>query len=263
MLSPQAVPVRFGAFEFDRASGDLRKRGLRVRLTPLATLLLRALLDTPARLHSREELQRRLWPGQFFLDFEHGLNKVVHSLREALGDTGSDPRFIETVPGEGYRFVAEWLYPIPAMEHAAKSGAGNLVAVLPIQPSGAVPELSFLATRVTSDLNDEISGIDGLRVLAQGTVKSHYTAGASPQTLGETMGVRAVLYGELSHHQSDLFLRMELIDVSDGTQLSSAFVEKPFHPEQIFDKHFANDVVRQLRPALTAIIGRVVSHFAD
>jgi DNA-binding winged helix-turn-helix (wHTH) protein len=187
--------MRFGAFEFDRASGELRKRGLRVRLTPHAKVLLRALPDTPVRAHTRDELQRSLWPGQSFLDFEHGLNKVVHSLREALGDTRSNSRFIETVPNGGYCFVPDWLQPQPTMNSEKRNGAGSLIAVLPIQASDTSPEITFLANRSTADLNDELSSIVGLRVLAQGTVKSLYTAGGSPQTLGAAMGVRALLYG--------------------------------------------------------------------
>ncbi|HEV2322907.1 MAG TPA: winged helix-turn-helix domain-containing protein [Terracidiphilus sp.] len=95
-------PVRFGLFEFDPESGDLRRRGLSVRLTPQARMLLRVLLEAPIRTHNREEIQRRLWGGDTFVDFEHGVNKVVHSLREALGESARNPRFIETVAAEGY-----------------------------------------------------------------------------------------------------------------------------------------------------------------
>jgi DNA-binding winged helix-turn-helix (wHTH) protein len=246
-------PLRFGQFEFDRASGELRKRGLRVRLTPHAKVLLRALLDPPIRAQTREELQRLLWPGQSFLDFEHGLNKVVHSLRDALGDSGQSSRFIETVTGGGYRFVPEWLKSDSSISNSPKGGAGSLIAVLPFQVFDTSPELIFLGSLIVSDLNNALSSIDGIRVLAQSTVRSHYTAGASPQMLGERMGVRAVLYGEILNHDSDVFMRLELIDVSDGTQLSSALVDRPFSPGQPFARGLLDEILRQLRPALLTL----------
>jgi len=243
-------PLRFGQFEFDRVGGELRKRGLRVRLTPHSRVLLRALLDFPLRAHTREELQQRLWPGQPFLDFEHGLNKVVHLLRDALGESGQNSRFIETVTGGGYRFAPEWLQSEAYAPNGQKGGAGGLIAVLPFQVFDTSPELVFLGSLIVSDLNNALSSIDGIRVLAQSTVRSHYAADASPQMLGERMGVRAVLYGEILNHDSDLFMRLELIDVSDGTQLSSALIDRPFRPGQPFARDLLDEILRQLRPAL-------------
>jgi DNA-binding winged helix-turn-helix (wHTH) protein len=247
------TPLRFGQFEFDRVGGELRKRGLRVRLTPHAKVLLRALLDPPLRAYTREELQHRLWPGQSFLDFEHGLNKIVHSLRDALGESGQNTRFIETCTGGGYRFVPEWLKSVPSGSNGPKAGNGGLIAVLPFQVFDTSPELIFLGSLIVSDLNNALSSIDGIRVLAQSTVRGHYTAGASPQMLGERMGVRAVLYGEILNHDSDVFMRLELIDVSDGSQLSSALVDSPFRPGQPFARGLLDEILRQLRPTLMSM----------
>src|SRR5579863_3457361 len=99
-------PIRFGVFEVDQHSGELRKQGLRIKLReqPLQILLL--LLAHPGELVSREELQKQLWPADTFVDFDRGLNKAVNHLREALGDSAESPRFIETLPKRGYRFIA-------------------------------------------------------------------------------------------------------------------------------------------------------------
>jgi DNA-binding winged helix-turn-helix (wHTH) protein/tetratricopeptide (TPR) repeat protein len=102
---PQSLSS-FGVFELDRRSGELRKRGVRVSLSAQPFQVLVALLDRAGELVTREELQRRVWPTHTFIDFEHGLNKAVNRLRVALGDTADSPRFIETLPKRGYRFIA-------------------------------------------------------------------------------------------------------------------------------------------------------------
>lgn len=246
-------PLRFGSFEFDPVSGDLRKHKLAVRLAPLARDLLRELLSPPLRFHSREELQRRLWPEQAFLDFEHGLNKVVHSLRQSLGDGGTNSRFIETVPGRGYRFIPEWLHVDSMAANTSQPRLPYSIAVLPMNVSGTHQGFLFRGGRMTSDLTDALSAVPGLRVLAQGMVKSHHTPGASPRVAGERMGVRAVLWGDLIMHEAALFLRMELIDVSDGAQLSAACIERPFGSGQHLEKEVGDEILRQLRPVLLSL----------
>src|ERR687898_34411 len=102
----EARVVRFGVFELDVHSGDLRKRGVRVNLPDQPLQVLTALLERPGELVTRDELRQRLWPIDTFVDFEHGLNAAVQRLRDTLGDSAGTPRFVETVPRRGYRFVA-------------------------------------------------------------------------------------------------------------------------------------------------------------
>jgi len=101
------VPIRFGRFEISCDTGELRKDGQRVKLSGQAIEVLVLLLDKPGQVVAREELQKRLWPGATFGDFEHGLNAAVNRLREVLGDSATEPKYIETVPRRGYRFVAK------------------------------------------------------------------------------------------------------------------------------------------------------------
>ncbi len=96
----------FGVFELDLASGELRKSGVKVRLQEQPFQVLKALLERPGEVVSREELQQRLWPDDTFVDFEGGLSTAVQKIRQALGDSSSNPRFVETLPKRGYRFVA-------------------------------------------------------------------------------------------------------------------------------------------------------------
>lgn len=98
---------RFGVFEADSTTGELRRRGIRVKLHSQPFQLLFLLLDRPGEVLTREEICRELWPGDTFVDYEHGVNSAVNRLREALGDTASNPRFVETLARRGYRFLAQ------------------------------------------------------------------------------------------------------------------------------------------------------------
>ncbi len=98
--------LRFGAFEADLGTGELRRGGSRVRLQEQPFQVLRALLERPGKLVTRQELRERIWPAAVFVDFEVGLNRAVNRLRRALSDTADSPRFVETLPRRGYRFIA-------------------------------------------------------------------------------------------------------------------------------------------------------------
>lgn len=97
--------VRFGVFELDLRSGELHKGPSRLKVPDKSIEILRALIEQPGELVTREALRDRLWPANTFVDFEHGLNAAVRRLRDALGDSAEDPQFIETLPRRGYRFV--------------------------------------------------------------------------------------------------------------------------------------------------------------
>jgi cholera toxin transcriptional activator len=107
MTEPEAARrYRFGAFEADAATGELRRQGLRVKLNAQPFQVLCLLLERQGEVLSREEICRELWPDGTFVDYEHGVNAAVNRIREALGDKAGKPRFIETLARRGYRFVA-------------------------------------------------------------------------------------------------------------------------------------------------------------
>src|SRR5579863_4764861 len=97
---------RFGVFEVDFASGELRKSGMRQNLSGQPFEVLRILLEHPQEVVTREELRRHLWPDNTFVDYDLALKRVINRLRDALGDSADNPRFIETIPRKGYRFIA-------------------------------------------------------------------------------------------------------------------------------------------------------------
>ena len=105
--SPVQRRLRFGIFEADLQTGELRKRGARVRIQEQPFQVLAVLLARPGELVTRDELQRTVWAADTFVDFDHGLNKAINKIREALGDSAESPRFVETVARRGYRFIAD------------------------------------------------------------------------------------------------------------------------------------------------------------
>lgn len=98
--------VRFGVFEADLQSGELSRNAAKVRLQEQPFQILSLLLQKPGEVVTREELRARLWPADTFVDFDHGLNAAIKRLRDALGDSAENPRFVETLARRGYRFIA-------------------------------------------------------------------------------------------------------------------------------------------------------------
>src|ERR1700754_666655 len=109
MRADQSPPerLRFGVFEVDLLAGELRKHGLKLRLQEQPFQILTLLLERAGEVVTREELQKRLWQEDTYIDFDHGLNKAISKIRDALGDSADGPRFIETVARRGYRFLAD------------------------------------------------------------------------------------------------------------------------------------------------------------
>src|SRR5260370_2448511 len=105
--STSVPPARFGPFEVDFRAGELLKNGRRIRLQDQPLQVLAMLLERPAEVVSREELRQKLWPADTFVDFDHGLNNTINRLREALSDSAEEPRYIETLPRRGYRFISQ------------------------------------------------------------------------------------------------------------------------------------------------------------
>jgi DNA-binding winged helix-turn-helix (wHTH) protein/Flp pilus assembly protein TadD len=111
--------LRFGAFEFDPVAGELRKQGMKIKLLGQPLDILALLLKRPGEIVTREELQKKLWPADTFVDFEHSLNAAVKRLRDALDDSADTPRYVETLPRRGYRYIG------PIANGVSTSGRGT------------------------------------------------------------------------------------------------------------------------------------------
>src|SRR5712692_8881166 len=129
--SDKSPCVRFGWFDLNTQSGELRKQGIRVKLGQHAFKILTVLLERPGQLLTREEIRQKPSGPDTFVDFEQSLNKAIHQLREALGDPAGNPHYIETVAGRGYRFI----YFAQASSQATRKQIRQLasIAVLPVR----------------------------------------------------------------------------------------------------------------------------------
>ena len=152
---PASQRYRFGVFEADTATGELRRQGMRIRINAQPFQVLCLLLSRPGELLTRDEIARLLWPDGTFVDFDHGVNSAVNRVREALGDSASNPRFIETLARRGYRFIA----PVqvdsgassPSAEPPGVTAPADLPRLEPL-PDPAAPE--FPATSIPAILTE-------------------------------------------------------------------------------------------------------------
>ena len=124
--------IQFGLFEFNPQSGELRKNGVKLKLQDQPAHILSLLLEHPGEIVLREDIQKRVWPERTYVDFDNAINSAVRKLRDALGDTPQNPRFVETLARRGYRFIA----PISAADYSTQGGGTILAAEMPSGRSG-------------------------------------------------------------------------------------------------------------------------------
>src|SRR6202140_5010258 len=157
-VCPSQETIRFGGFEVDLRIGEVRKHGFKIRLQDQPFHVLQILLEHPGELVAREELQRQIWPADTFVDFEKGLNNAIKRLRDALGDSAEQPRFIETHSRRGYRFVGSVTATNGAGRAEEKASIGGAVVPPRSRPLyrrfaiGVVLFLALVATLVGLDL---------------------------------------------------------------------------------------------------------------
>ena len=135
--------MRFGVFELAQPTGELRRDGASVNLQEQPLQVLRALIEEPGRIVTREELRQKIWPANTFVDFDHGINNAIKRLREALEDTAAAPRYIETLPRRGYRFVGKIERETPRM---------RALAVLPLVNLSPDAEQEYFAEGLTDEI---------------------------------------------------------------------------------------------------------------
>ena len=163
--------LRFAAFELDRAAGELRRNGRKVKLQEQPFQILAMLLERPGEVVTREEVQQRLWSGDTYVDFDRGLNTAVKRLREALGDSASHPRFVETLPRRGYRFIA------------AVEGSSGVVqaAVAPAQPAAQAVPSEERGLRRKLRFQQALLAVTAIALLALAFVHFRQTPPEAPQ----------------------------------------------------------------------------------
>jgi DNA-binding winged helix-turn-helix (wHTH) protein/TolB-like protein len=231
--------IRFGVFEFNPRTFELRKQGLKIKLPLQSAKMLALLLNHAGEVRTRKELQQLLWPNDTFIDFARSLNKTVSKLRQALGDSARNPRFIETRTREGYRFIPieQRLFPLRSQTIRKVES----LAVLPFGGESTDRDIEVLKKEIVERIIDLVCQTPGLRVLAFSTIKHYYDKCFDPRNLGRDLRVHAFVAGEMVRCNDELMLHVELINVEDGAQLWGAQFRRSYSvilscPEKLADE---------------------------
>src|SRR5215813_2395722 len=204
--------VRFGNFEFDADTGELRKNGYKVRLQEQPLQILQILLEHPGNVISRDELQKRVWPSDTFVDFDHGINNAIKRLREALSDDAEAPRYIETLPRRGYRFLE-------SVARAPESSAS--IAVLPFLNLSADPENEYFADGMSEEIINALMQIKHLKVAARTSSFSFKGKHVDLPIIRERLNVQSVLEGSVRRSGNHVRITAQLVNAVDGYHLWS------------------------------------------
>jgi TolB-like protein len=245
----------FGPFRLDSVERSLSKDGRTVALPPKLFDILLLLLHRRGQLITKEELMRHVWPDQFVGD--NNLTVRMSALRKTLDDGHGGHKYIETVPGEGYRFIARvkggeagGVESLPENAGLQRSRISSL-AVLPFVNETGEPGLEYLSDGLTESVINSLSRLSHLRVIARSTVFSFKGTGNSPVTTGRKMGVDAVVVGRVIRLGDKLTVGVELVDVRDGTQIWGEAYNQRFSDLLEVQESIAREVAGKLSLRLT------------
>ena len=233
-----ASSIRFGSFEADLGSGELRRDAKAIRLPDQPFRVLAALLERPGQLVTREELQRRIWASETFVDFERGLNKAMNRLREVLGDSAEDPVFIETLPRRGYRFIAR-------VEHRIGS-----LAVLPLENLSGDPGLEYWADGMTDELVNHLARMSGLRVISRTSVMRFKRNRAPLPEIAAQLDVDALIEGSVMIAGKSVRIRVQLVDAATDSHLWAENYDGELMEAANLQVRIAESIARQIRSRL-------------
>jgi TolB-like protein len=214
--NPIRTTIRFGEYEFNFAARELRKSRQKIKLQDQPFQTLAILLQAPGTLVTREQLRQELWAVNTFVDFEHGLNRAVSKLREALDDSATSPKYIETVARHGYRFIAR-------TEVLQQSSLGRKLrlAVLPCNnlSGGAAEEL--FSDGMTEELITQLGQLEPGRLGVIGRTSTMQYKGSNKgiDQIGRELQVDYILEGSVRRADDHLRVSAQLIGVADQTHL--------------------------------------------
>jgi len=247
--TPALTRFRIREFELDAATGELRKAGTLVKLQPQPFRVLLLLVERAGQLVTRDEIQRCLWTDSTFVDFEHGINFSINQIREALEDDAEKPRYVETLPRLGYRFVAQVE---EVNEDAAGMNTEASIAVLPFANMSADPENEFFADGITEEIINALTRIEKLRVAACKSAFSFKGKHVDLHIIGERLNVKTILEGSVRKSGNRIRIMVQLINVADGYHLWAESYDREL--KEIFEvqDEVALAIVSRLKVALRA-----------
>jgi TolB-like protein/DNA-binding winged helix-turn-helix (wHTH) protein/Tfp pilus assembly protein PilF len=277
-------PIRFGAFEVDLRSGELRKKGFRIRLQEQPFQVLTTLLEHPGEVISREELRERVWPSGTYIDFENGLNKAMSKLREALGDSADAPLFIETLPRRGYRFIAPIAVAQPTDDASGMTrrkhwwiGAASAftifliaavlllirvrttrtvqaparqriesVAVLPLENLSGDPSQDYFADGMTEALIGDLGSIGTVRVISRTSTARYKRTKKVVPDIARELNVDAVVEGTVVRSGDRVRVTARLVRAAPERELWSGSYEREMRDILVLQTDVARAITYQI-----------------
>ena len=251
-------PIRFGIFEVDSQSGELRRHGLKIKLQEQPFQALVMLLERAGEVVTREQLQRKLWPADTFVDFDRGLNRAINRLRDALGDDSNNPRFIETLPQRGYRFIV----PVETqaasrsvrLSEGAHSGARLIesLAVLPLENLSNDSAQEYFADGMTDELITELAKITSLRVISRASIMQYKGTRKPLPLIARELGVDAVVEGTIVRSGQTVRITAKLVQACDDRHLWSEKYERALGDVLRLQAEVAQAIADQIQVKLTS-----------
>lgn len=247
--------LHFGPFELEPGTCELRNAGLVVRLQPQPCRVLAMLVTRAGRLVSREEIQKEIWGGQTFVDFEQGLNFCIRHIRSALGDTAGTPRYIETLPRRGYRFIA----PVDGSVALRPEQWRNIettinkvrLAVLPFENLSSDPKHDYFADGMTDALITELAQISGLRVISRTSVMRFKGTRKPLPEIAHELNVEAAVEGSVLPAGDRVRVTAQLIEVSSDRYVWAESYERDLQEILALQRKLARAIARGIRVRLT------------
>ncbi len=216
-MSEPASILRFDSFELDSVSGELRRNGDRIKLPPQPLRVLELLARHSGEVLTRDEIRQHVWCNDTFVDFEQGLNFCIRQIREALGDTAGTPRFIETLPRRGYRF----LLPVETSAPVETKTLTRLI-VLPFRMLRPDPETEFLAFSLPDALTSSLSALKSLLVRSSLAAARFAGGGAHDlKTIAAEADVDLIVTGTLLSAGEKIRVTAQLTEAASGTLMWS------------------------------------------
>ncbi len=257
--SPEPLLLRFSTFEMDLRSGELRKSGLRIRLQRQPFRVLAYLASRAGEVVTREELRLSVWGNNTFVDFDQGLTFCVKQIRAALGDPAQSPRFVETLPRLGYRFLAPVTGTEAGESPAVASGtvepsrppaSAQSVGVLPFTDLSPGKDQDYFCEGLAEEIRIALRQVDGLRVASRTACSRFGSRSADPREAGLQLGVGSLLDGSVRKAGDQLRITVELIDTSDGFRIWADRFDRELRDVFAIQDEIAGCVVQALEITL-------------
>jgi len=238
---------RFGSFELHAAGGELRQHGDLVKLAPQPAKVLVLLVTRAGEVVTRDQIREHVWAGDTFVDFEQGLNFCIRQIREALGDTADAPRFIETLPRRGYRF----LMPVTKATGGGPAGVTRLI-VLPFRMLRPDADTAFLAFSLPDALTASLSGLESL-VVRSSLAAARFADGDQPdlKTVAAEVDVDMIVTGTLLRAGDQVRVTSQMTDAATGTLVWSDAAQAPVGDVFQVQDELARRIIASLKLPLT------------